>query len=53
MLKYSDDGGFIWSEKRYEIPLRNFEIDRNNIYEGKIKFWWSIALPVIHKGRVY
>ncbi len=53
MMKYSDDGGHSWSEERYEVPIRNFEIDRNNIYKGKIQFWWSVALPIIHKGGVY
>lgn len=53
MMKYSDDGGYTWSENRYEVPIRNFEIDRNNIYEGDIQFWWSVALPIIHKGEVY
>ena len=53
MMKYSDDGGYSWSEERYEVPVRNFEIDRNNIYGGKIQFWWSIAIPIIHKGGVY
>lgn len=53
MMKYSDDGGYSWSEKRYEVPIRDFEIDRNNIYGGEIQFWWTIALPIIHKGGVY
>jgi len=53
MMKYSDDGGYSWSDKRYEVPIRNFEIDRNNIYNGEIQFWWSVALPIIHKGEVY
>lgn len=53
MMKYSDDGGHSWSKKRYEVPIRNFEIDRNNIYKGKIQFWWSVALPIIHKEGVY
>lgn len=53
MMKYSDDGGYTWSEKRYEVPIRNFEIDDNNIYGGKVQFFWSVALPVIHKDAVY
>ncbi len=53
MMKYSDDGGYTWSKKRYEVPIRNFEIDRKNIYGGKIQFWWSIAIPIIHEGGVY
>jgi len=53
MMKYSDDGGHTWSDKRYEIPIRNFEIDDNNIYQGKIQFFWSVALPIIHNNAVY
>jgi hypothetical protein len=53
MMKYSDDGGYTWSEKRYEVPIRNFEIDDNNIYQGKIQFFWSVAIPIIHKDAVY
>lgn len=53
MMKYSDDGGHNWSEKRYEVPIRNFEIDRNNIYGGDIQFWWSVAIPIIHNNGVY
>jgi len=52
-MKYSDDGGYIWSEKRYEVPIRNFEIDDNNIYKGKIQFFWSVALPIVHRDAVY
>lgn len=53
MMKFSDDGGYTWSEERYEVPIRNFEIDRNNIYKGEIQFWWSIAIPIVHEGGVY
>ncbi len=53
MMKYSDDGGYSWSDKRYKVPIRNFEIDRNNIYKGEIQFWWSVALPIIHNNGVY
>jgi len=53
MMKYSDDGGYTWSKKRYEVPIRNFEIDDNNIYKGKIQFFWSVALPIINNNAVY
>ena len=53
MMKYSDDGGYTWSSKRYEVPVRNFEIDNTNVYEGKIQFFWSVALPVIHQNAVF
>ena len=28
VFKYSDDGGRTWSAKRYDVPMREFEIDR-------------------------
>lgn len=52
-MKYSDDGGYSWSEKRYDVPIRNFEIDDNNIYKGKIQFFWSVAVAIIHGNAVY
>lgn len=53
MMKFSDDGGYSWSEERYEVPIRNFEIDDNNIYKGKIQFFWTVAIPIIHNNSVY
>lgn len=53
MMKYSDDDGYSWSEKRYEVPIRNFEIDDNNIYKGKIQFFWSVANIIVHNDAVY
>lgn len=53
MMKYSDDGGYSWSEKHYEVPVRNFEIDDKNIYKGEIQFFWSVALPIVHENAVY
>ncbi|MDR3261393.1 MAG: exo-alpha-sialidase [Tannerella sp.] len=53
MMKYSDDGGYTWSSKRYEVPIRNFEIDDNNIYGGKIQFFWSVAIPIVHRNALY
>ena len=53
MMKFSDDGGLTWSKDRYEVPMRNFEIDDNNIYKGKVNFFWSVAIPIIHNNAVY
>ncbi len=53
MMKYSDDGGYTWSTNRYEVPIRNFEIDDNNVYQGKLQFFWSVALPIISDNEVY
>lgn len=35
--KFSDDGGESWSKERYYIPIRNFEIDNQNPYNGEVQ----------------
>lgn len=47
VFKYSDDGGLSWSEKRYTIPVREFACDRENVYGGKIRFFWNVGRPCI------
>ncbi len=51
--KYSDDGGESWSEQRYYIPIRNFDIDNENPYGGKIQYFWGVGKPIVHKGAMY
>ncbi|MFW5857417.1 MAG: sialidase family protein, partial [Planctomycetota bacterium] len=51
--KYSDDNGRTWSAERYEIPMRLFECDRNNVYGGEVQFFWGVGKPFTHKGRAY
>ncbi len=53
VFKYSDDHGRTWSKERYEIPQRDFEIDRKNPYQGKIKFFWTVGKAFAHKGAGY
>lgn len=50
VFKYSDDGGRSWSAKRYEIPIREFEWDRKNVYGGKLRFFWNVGRPLVHRG---
>ena len=45
VFKYSDDNGKSWSKKWYDIPQRDFEVDRLNPYGGKIKFFWNVGKP--------
>jgi hypothetical protein len=47
VFKYSDDHGRTWSAKRYDVPLREFECDRNNVYGGKLRFFWNVGRPLI------
>ncbi len=53
VFRYSDDGGETWSARRYEIPVREFEIDRENPYQGKVRFFWTVGKPLVADGRVY
>ncbi|MBM3736725.1 MAG: hypothetical protein FJW39_13165 [Acidobacteria bacterium] len=53
VFKYSDDHGRSWSAQRYEIPQRDFEIDRKNVYQGRIKFFWTVGKAFTHKGAGY
>lgn len=52
VFRYSDDGGRTWSSQRYEIPIRAFEWDRKNVYGGKIRFFWNVGRPLVHKDAV-
>ncbi|MFW5682580.1 MAG: exo-alpha-sialidase [Phycisphaeraceae bacterium] len=49
--RYSDDGGRTWSADRYEIPMRLFACDRENVYGGEVLFFWGVAKPLIHRGE--
>jgi hypothetical protein len=53
VFKYSDDNGISWSDKRYNIPSREFEIDRNNADRGKIRYFWNVGKPFAYKGDAY
>jgi len=53
VFKYSDDHGKSWSDERYEIPVRDFEIDLNNVYGGKIKFFWNVGKPFTMGSAAY
>ncbi|NSW53259.1 MAG: exo-alpha-sialidase [Anaerolineae bacterium] len=53
VFKYSDDHGVTWSAARYPIPVREFEIDRSNVYGGAVRFFWNVGRPFIHAGAAY
>ncbi len=53
VFKFSDDNGKSWSDKRYTIPVREFEIDRKNVYDGKIRFFWNVGKAFAHNGNGY
>ena len=53
VFKYSDDGGLTWSAERYRIPIRTFDIDRENTYKGEVQFFWGVGKPMLSGDRAY
>ncbi len=53
VFKYSDDHGRSWSKKRYVVDVRETEIDRQNPYNGKIKFFWNVGKPFTYNGCAF
>lgn len=53
VYKYSDDNGRTWSPRRYRLPIRATEYDRENDYAGEVQMFWGIGKPIIVAGRVY
>jgi hypothetical protein len=53
VFRYSDDHGVTWSKQRYDIPMRAFDIDRENSTGGKIKFFWNVGKPFVHGDSAY
>jgi hypothetical protein len=53
VFKYSDDYGKSWSDERYTIPVREFRIDRENIYGGKVRFFWNVGKAFIADSSGY
>ena len=51
--KYSDDGGYTWSDERLRLPMRITACDTDNgLPEGTIHFW-GICKPIVVDGVVY
>ncbi len=53
VFRYSDDGGQSWSARRYDIPLRRFRCDLENVYAGALCFFWNVGRPFAHGGTAY
>ena len=53
VLKFSDDHGRTWSEQRYDVPIREMAIDRENPYQGRVRFFWNVGKPFVHRERAY
>ena len=53
VFRYSDDHGLSWSSHRYTVPVREMDIDRENAYAGKVRFFWNVGRPFIAHGAAY
>ena len=53
VFKYSDDHGRSWSSQRTVLPLREMDMDRGNVYGGRIRFFWNVGRPFLHEGAAY
>ncbi len=53
VFKFSDDHGRTWSPQRYDLPFRLFQCDRENIYGGKLCFFWNVGKPFELNGKVF
>jgi hypothetical protein len=53
VFKYSDDHGRTWSDERHRMPVREFDIDRENAYGGSVRFFWNVGRPFAHDGDAY
>ncbi|MFW6155920.1 MAG: sialidase family protein, partial [Armatimonadota bacterium] len=47
VFRYSDDHGHTWSDERYDVPVREFECDRENVYGGDLRFFWNVGRPLL------
>ena len=47
VFKFSDDHGRSWSAKRYDVPVREFACDRENVYGGSLRFFWNVGRPLL------
>ncbi len=50
VYKFSDDHGRTWSKKRYRLPMRMIDLDRNNMFGGEIQMFWGIGKPITIGG---
>jgi hypothetical protein len=53
VFKFSDDHGKSWSQERYTVPIREFKIDRDNVYNGKIRFFWNVGKAFEYQNKAY
>jgi hypothetical protein len=50
VFRYTDDDGNTWSADRFTVPVREFACDKNNVYGGKVRFFWNVGKPLLVVG---
>ena len=50
VFRYTDDHGRSWSADRTVVPVREFACDRNNVYGGKVRFFWNVGRTLVVRG---
>ena len=53
VFKYSDDHGRTWSEKRYDMPVREMAIDRENADGGALRYFWNVGKAIADDRAAY
>ena len=53
VFRYSDDNGKSWSKDFHDVPVREFQCDRDNVFHGKVRFFWNVGRPFKHNGYAY
>jgi hypothetical protein len=53
VYKYSDDHGRSWSARRCLIPVREFDIDRENATGGAVRFFWNVGRPLVSGTEIF
>jgi hypothetical protein len=53
MFKYSDDDGKTWSDDRFEIPVREFDIDAENSSGGGVRYFWNVGRPFVSGSTLF
>lgn len=53
VFRFSDDHGRTWSSTRHRVPVRAMAVDRENIYGGKVRFFWTTGRPMVEPDGVY
>lgn len=51
VFRFTDDHGRTWSTNRTVVPVREFACDRNNVYGGRVRFFWNVGRTLVIRGE--